>query len=503
MIAGPTAWFDAPGRGPRIDYSQRLGAVGEVVPLFLRRGWHFSWHRLVMSLGDHVTDANGHRIATADLLHRVRARDRAAWGLLTDFYAPLVYHWARSLGSSPAEGGTVVADVFRALAMWIDMIDPEEEERGLCGWLWMLTTTEIRQRAIRGTVSYADEVPLRSATSSVKTFVDDASAFGAAASISEPETPGLKQLRQYQLVAKLGEGGMGEIYKAVHIELQKFVALKLLTTDRASNERGLESFHREMRAAGRLDHPNIIRANDAGEMNGIHFLVMEYVDGVDVQRLLDRLGPLPLVEACEITRQAAEGLQHVYEHGLIHRDIKPSNLMVSTAGVVKILDLGLAVLPEHTDENADESRLVGTIDFMAPEQAEYSYDVTIRADIYGLGATLYKILTGRAPLADSRLTTPLRKMVALAKKPVPPVQRFRADVPLELAETIARMLAKRPDDRFQTPAEVAAVMGRFAAGSQLPTLVSRALLRSDDATHADPSDGTTATAFPRIGPREP
>lgn len=457
----------------------------------------------MMSLGDHVTDVDGHRIPIAELLHRVQARDRAAWGLLTDSYAPLVYHWARSFGSSPAEGGRVVADVFRSLAMWLDEIDPEEKERGLCGWLWILTGTEIRQHAVRDTVSYDDEVPLRSAASWVKTFVDDSSTCGAAASISVPETPGLKQLRQYQLVAKLGEGGMGEIYKAVHIELQKFVALKLLTTDRASSERGLESFHREMRAAGRLDHPNIIRANDAGEINGIHFLVMEYVDGVDVQRLIDRLGPLPLAEACEITRQAAEGLQHVYEHGLVHRDIKPSNLMVSTTGVVKILDLGLAVLPEHADEKADESRLVGTLDFMAPEQAEYSYDVTIRADIYGLGATLYKILTGRAPLADSRHTTPLKKMVALAKNPVPPVQRFRTDVPHELAETIARMLAKRPDERLQTPAEVAAVMGRFAAGSQLPAVVSKAILKSDDATHADPSDGTTATAFPRTGPHEP
>lgn len=456
-----------------------------------------------MSLGNNVTDASGHRIAIADLLHRVRARDRAAWGLLTDSYAPLVYHWARSLGSSPAEGGGVVANVFRSLAMWIHAIDPEEEERGLCGWLWMLTVTEIRQHAIREMVSYEDEVPLRSSACLVKSFIDDASICGVIASISVPDPPSLKQLRQYQLVAKLGEGGMGEIYKAVHIELQKFVALKLLTTDRASSERGLERFHHEMRAVGRLDHPNIIRANDAGEINGIHFLVMEYVDGVDVQRLLDRLGPLPLVEACDIIRQAAEGLQHVYEHGLIHRDIKPSNLMVSTTGVVKILDLGLAVLPEHADENADESRLVGTLDFMAPEQAQYSYDVTIRADIYGLGATLYKILTGRAPLADSRLTTPLRKMMALAKKPVPPVQRFRADVPHELAETIARMLAKRPDERFQTPAEVAAAMGRFAAGSQLPALVSNAVLKSDDVAHADPSDGTTATAFPRTGPREP
>jgi serine/threonine protein kinase len=185
--------------------------------------------------------------------------------------------------------------------------------------------------------------------------------------------PGVLRIRDYQIVEKLGEGGMGTVYKAIHERLERTVAIKVLAADRLRDPQGVSRFEREMKAVGKLQHPNIVNAHDAGEADGTHFLAMEYVDGVDLAVLVTRLGPLPISDACELISQAALGLQHIHEHGLVHRDIKPSNLMLAMSGQVKILDLGLALLHDSQQPAGAEltgaSQLMGTADYVSPEQA--------------------------------------------------------------------------------------------------------------------------------------
>ncbi|MCH7726307.1 MAG: serine/threonine protein kinase [Planctomycetes bacterium] len=278
----------------------------------------------------------------------------------------------------------------------------------------------------------------------------------------------LGTIRDYQLLAKLGEGGMGTVYKALHTQLQKVVALKVLPAERMNDEQAVQRFRREMEAVGRLSHPNIVGAHDAGEHEGTHYLVMEYVDGVDLSELVRRVGPLLIADACEIIRQAAIGLQHAHEHNLVHRDIKPSNLMLAisdqpsavsqsaipnpNSAIIKILDLGLARLSNgHHGELTSTGQMMGTIDYMAPEQTGDSRDIDIRADIFGLGATLYKLLCGQAPYSDPKYNTAVKKLAALATEPIPSITERRLEVPEELAALLEKMLAKDADHRFATP----------------------------------------------------
>jgi WD40 repeat protein len=244
------------------------------------------------------------------------------------------------------------------------------------------------------------------------------------------------------------------------------------------DERARARFEREMEAIGAVDHPNIVRAMHAGEAEGTPYLVVEYVDGLDLSELAARLGPLPIADACELVRQAALGLQCAHEHGLVHRDVKPSNLMLTRQGQVKILDLGLALLRGPHAEQADEltgaGQTMGTWDYMAPEQGIDSHEVDVRADIYSLGATLYKLLTGHAPFSGKRYTTGVKKMMALATEQVPPIGQLRADVPDELANVVHRMLAKEPEERYAAPAELLAPLERFSAGSDLSRLLEQA-----------------------------
>lgn len=292
----------------------------------------------------------------------------------------------------------------------------------------------------------------------------------------------LPQLREYRLLTKLGEGGMGAVYKALHTRLDKTVAVKVLPSDRLKDPEAVARFEREMKAIGRLEHPNVIRAHDAGEANGVHFLVMEYLDGADLSRIAGDAGPLSVADACELVRQAAVGLEYANQQGLVHRDIKPSNLMLTRDGQVKILDLGLALLSDPSLPSGSDltstGQLMGTLDYMAPEQGSDTHHVDIRADIYSLGATLYKLLGGEAPFAGPSFNTPMKKMVALATKAPPPLSDRRPDLPPQLATLIQRMLAKDPADRPATPREVAAALAPFAAGNHLPTLAAQARARS-------------------------
>jgi len=296
-----------------------------------------------------------------------------------------------------------------------------------------------------------------------------------AAATQQDAEPDLGVIRDYQLLSQIGAGGMGAVYKALHTRLQKVVALKVLPAGRMNDPQAVQRFEREMQAVGRLSHPNIVGAHDAGEHEGTHFLVMEHVDGLDLSGLIRHLGPLPIADACELARQAAVGLQHAHEHDLVHRDIKPSNLMLGPDGQVKILDLGLARL--HIRDQAEltsTGQMMGTLDYIAPEQTGDSHDVDIRADIFSLGATLYKLLTGVTPYSDPRYNTAVKRLAALANDPIPPIQERRDDVPAELATVVSRMLAKDPDERFGTPAEVAQALEQFAAGAEPAALLSRA-----------------------------
>jgi len=287
--------------------------------------------------------------------------------------------------------------------------------------------------------------------------------------VSTPPTE-LGCLGEYQLLARLRKGGMGRVYKAQQVRLKKTVALKVLPKERTTDPRLVARFAREMEAIGQLEHPNIVLAYDAREIDRTRVLVMEYVDGKDLAEIVENAGRLRIADACEIVRQTALGLQYACERGLVHRDIKPSNLMLSRRGQVKILDLGLALLsPDQLkdDELTSPGSAMGTADYMAPEQVSDAHSVDIRADIYSLGCTLYKLLTGRAPFGGPQYKSNAEKLVGHLKETPQPVRELRADVPAELAAAIARMMAKSPIERFASPAEVAEAMVRFAVGCDL------------------------------------
>jgi serine/threonine protein kinase len=282
-----------------------------------------------------------------------------------------------------------------------------------------------------------------------------------------------KRLGQYEIVELLGRGSMGVVYKAVHTELRKTVALKVLPAS-STDEVAIARFKSEARAAGRLDHPNIVTAYDAGQADGVYFLVMSYVDGIDLARIVERRFQLSIPDACEAIRQAAAGLQHALERGLVHRDIKPSNLMLASNGVVKVLDLGIA---RSYDDAPVPERLtatgimLGTADYLAPEQWENSHTVDTRADIYGLGCTLYHLLAGDPPFSGSDFGSILAKMRGHVQLPVPPIEKERPEVPAPLSRLLDRLLAKNPADRFATPGEVAEALLPFTSGANLLALL--------------------------------
>jgi serine/threonine-protein kinase len=288
-------------------------------------------------------------------------------------------------------------------------------------------------------------------------------------------------LGQYVLLERLGEGGMGQVFKARHSGLGRTVALKLVRKDRLANPDAVRRFYREIQVAARLCHPNVVQSFDADEVDGSYFYIMEYVPGTDLARLVKKQGPLSVADATEYVRQAAVGLQHAHEAGLVHRDIKPGNLLLTTrsgaAGrppepVIKVLDMGLARLhqpQEGADSSGDLTRegvIMGTIDYIAPEQARNAHLVDIRGDLYSLGCTFFFLLSGRPPFPGRNNT---EKLLKHQLEPPPSLSQFRTDVPPAVAGVIGRLLAKRPDDRFETPADLAeALAGALAAPNGLP-----------------------------------
>jgi Leucine-rich repeat (LRR) protein/tRNA A-37 threonylcarbamoyl transferase component Bud32 len=298
-------------------------------------------------------------------------------------------------------------------------------------------------------------------------------------------------LGSYVLLERLGEGGMGQVFKARNWKLGRVVALKLIRKERLGNPEAVRRFEREVRAAAALSHPNIVRAWDADQVGGTHFLVMEYLDGAtDLARLVKKHGPLPVATACDYIRQAALGLQHALEKGLVHRDVKPSNLLLTRGDVVKVLDLGLArLVPPPDDQQASSSTLVtgqgavvGTLDFIAPEQILDAHAADIRADLYSLGCTLYFLLTAQVPFPGG---TAGGKIGHHLLWDPPAVERLRPDVLPWLAALLRRLMAKDREERFQTPAElVAALAGGAGTGGGLPPTP-----QGDDTTAAEGGRG--------------
>lgn len=283
---------------------------------------------------------------------------------------------------------------------------------------------------------------------------------------SDPTRAATPEIRNYRLIEKLGEGGMGTVYRAVHMHLEKTVALKIMKADRSGNPQAVSRFEREMKAIGRLEHPHIVRALDAGEQQGVYFLVMEYVAGIDLDQLIRSLGPLPVAEACEIVRQAALGLAHAHEHNLVHRDVKPSNLMLSPEGQVKVLDLGLAQFQQSTSGGLDltiEGQMIGTLLYMSPEQLAGGKNIDHRSDIFSLGVTLYCLLAGGLPLERGQPAAML-----------PEIGRIRSDIPPDLAALLPQLLAASPDDRIGSMAQLAERLKPLAVGRLLTALLGQA-----------------------------
>jgi eukaryotic-like serine/threonine-protein kinase len=282
-------------------------------------------------------------------------------------------------------------------------------------------------------------------------------------------------LGPYLILARIGKGGMGFVYKARHQLMNRVVALKVIHKQALANPEAVQRFRREIELAAQVSHPNIVAAYDASQVDDRHFLVMEYVEGTDLHYLVEKSGPLPPARACTYIRQAALGLQHVHERGLVHRDIKPSNLLLTTPGdVIKILDLGLA-RSEVTDLGAAAGghltrtgTLVGTPDYIAPEQIFHPRRADIRADIYSLGGTFYFLLTARPPFVGGTLA---EKLCWHQGAEPPPIEQLRPEVPPAMAAVLRRMLAKRPEDRYQTPAEVATALAPVSQ-ALAPTPVS-------------------------------
>ncbi|MBN9117775.1 MAG: protein kinase [Planctomycetes bacterium] len=271
---------------------------------------------------------------------------------------------------------------------------------------------------------------------------------------------------KYRLLELSGAGGMGAVYLCEHTLMKRLVALKVLPGEKLDDQSNLDRFYREARAVAALDHPNIVRAYDIDQYEKLHFLVMEYVDGSSLQEIIARYATekkqFDPVRAAHYIAQAAVGMQHAHELGMVHRDIKPGNLLLDRTGVIKVLDMGLARFfnkqQDNVTEKYDDKCVLGTADYLAPEQA-VSNVVDVRADIYSLGGTLYFMLTGQTPFPDGTIAA---KLVAHRMREPQPVESFRSDVPAGVLAVLRKMLAKEPADRYQEPIEVAEALAEWA-----------------------------------------
>ena len=280
----------------------------------------------------------------------------------------------------------------------------------------------------------------------------DETAVGRVAAADEPESgkPKLPVLGDYVLLGKIGAGGMGMVFKARHVRMDRIVALKVLPRNMMKQPEAVDRFHQEVKAAAQLFHPNIVTAFDAGEDSGVHFLVMEYVDGQPLSRLIKEHGPFNVEKAVDYILQAATGLQSAHDRGMVHRDIKPSNLMLDVDGVVKLLDMGTARYGQEQDENLTKSGVImGTVNYMSPEQAKDPHSVDHRSDIYSLGCTLYYMLIGKSVYSGDMIQT----LMAHANSNIPSMCAQNDEIPIWLDDIFAKLVAKKPEDRYDNLGE--------------------------------------------------
>ena len=342
--------------------------------------------------------------------------------------------------------------------------------------------------------------------------IDEMSVDGMSASPPSGLTDAPKQLGDYELRGLIGSGGMGNVYLAEHIRMQRIVAIKMLPIERMGNAESVERFYAEVRAASRLLHPNIVTAFDAGEVEAgefgvVHFLAMEYVDGMTLTQAIAANGPMSVGEAAAAIRQAAIGLLHAHRSGIVHRDVKPGNLMRASDGTVKVLDLGLAQMRSSamfpdSSENGDEveglasaksssrGRLIGTLPFMSPEQLEDPDSVDARSDIYSLGATLYFLLTATPPFTGEYLD----QVYGHRHGEIPDLMQARDDVDMNFAHIFSRMMAKSPGERYESLDEVIDELSEYASETDTPNWLAEFSQRHAGTDISTFSGGSTAGA---------
>lgn len=301
-------------------------------------------------------------------------------------------------------------------------------------------------------------------------------------------------LGPYHMLDQLGQGGQSRVFKARHTEYQWIVALKVIRPDEMHGRQAARLFLREMEAMARLDHPNIVQFWDADQVDEQLYCAMEYVEGTDLGKYVRLMGPLPIAEASDYIRQTALGLQHAHEHNLIHRDIKPVNLcLTATPGpldlallrrsdsLVKILDWGLACLrptcatPDAGERSESGKTVIGTADYLSPDQARDPSTADIRSDIYSLGCTFYYLLAGQPPFPAGTLA---QKLMQQQQAEPQPVEELNPVVTPELSAVLRRMLAKQPQDRYQTPAAVALALLPFCCGPLASISLPRTAVRT-------------------------
>jgi len=306
---------------------------------------------------------------------------------------------------------------------------------------------------------------------------------GYQADALQAESPEPVRLGEYVITERIGEGGMGVVYKARRQGQVRLVALKLLPAELMRNADAVLRFRREVEAASSLSHPHIVAALDSGEDGGSHYYVMEYVPGDDLSDLVKAHGPLPVGTAVNCVLHAARGLQHAHSHGVTHRDVKPSNLLLDRHGNVRVLDLGLARVSRDTDAAANavtrtaltrSGTVLGTVDYMSPEQAINIRKADHRSDIYSLGCTLGFLLTGKPPYSGE---TPMEVLIAHREQPIPSLRAVRDDVPMRLDEIYRRCLAKKAEERYQSMTELAAALDSCKGEHEMTWIIQRIVSR--------------------------
>ncbi|HEX6987073.1 MAG TPA: serine/threonine-protein kinase, partial [Planctomycetaceae bacterium] len=294
------------------------------------------------------------------------------------------------------------------------------------------------------------------------------------------------QVGRYRVLRKLGSGGMGTVYLAEDPALHRTVALKVLVKTENTPANLIRRFHAEAQTAAKLRHPNIVTVFDSGEANGHLFLALEYIDGPDLEKVIRKRGRVPVERTVEIVRQIALALDHAHSLGIVHRDIKPSNILLRRDGTATLTDLGLARAIDETAASGitRAGYTVGTVDYMAPEQARSSKSADVRSDLYSLGCTWFHMLAGRVPYHEGDLTNKLR---AHAHSPPPDPREADPDIPPGVVAVLQRLMAKKPEDRYQTPAALLADLNR-------PGLCRKAVTADDLRSLAEESDSGPMTA---------